>query len=233
MAHGVESQLSGAHSGFRATRRQSESVTLFATGGGGTFVDCLHPLFYEQFSRGLAVYGHSVLCGLYGDGWTFGNDASTDAMDVYRASVSAPTIDLFGGSMGAAQCFNYARRFLHRVNRIGVIIPACDLEDMRAFDRGGIGLQTRIEAAYGGNAAWQLARPTHNPVEFAPELADIDICIWYASNDPYCLPATALAFAAAHGNTRLVNLGAVGHNGGINNVTPAMIAEWFVRRINP
>lgn len=147
----------------------------------------------------------------------FGNAVADAAMDnaltyLRGAGLAHPAkkIGLVGGSMGCTTALNWTRTHKASVAAVALLIPAVDVEDLRANNRGP-GLQAPIEAAYGGNAGWQAARPQRNPIEFAAEIQDIPIHIWYSSDDTVILPDRIMAFAAAHGNTEVTSMGPVGH----------------------
>lgn len=115
-------------------------------------------------------------------------------------------IALMGFSHGASSVLNWARANPTLVSAIALACPLVDIEDVRANNRAGF--QTAIETAWGGNANWQTARPNRNPVEFASQLASIPIFIAYGGADFITVPDTMTAFATAHGNTTLHNMGA-------------------------
>lgn len=183
---------------------------------------------YRDEPSALARRGFVSIAADLGGGETFGNatgDAGMDdALTYLRANgASDDPVGLLGGSMGGQTACVWARQHLASVECIALLVPGLDVEDIRVNDR--LGAQAAIEAAHTDNATWQAARPTRNPIEFADELADIPIRIWYSTDDDVCLPEFVTAFAAAHGNTTLTSLGAVGHNGLVADGDE--IAEWM------
>jgi len=183
---------------------------------------------FQDEPLSLAKHGITSMAADMGGGDTFGNataDAAvSDAMTYIRANgANSNPVGLVGGSMGGCVSLNWARTHLADVACIALIIPAVNLEDIRANNRGGYA--TTIEAAHGGAAAWQTARPTRNPLEYASQLAGIPIAIWYSTDDPICVPAQMNAFAAAHGNTVLNSMGAVGHTGFV--LDGMLLAAWM------
>lgn len=183
------------------------------------------------FVKELARRGYPVLCGDFGDTPTaplktdgpgvWGNDASQTKLATYKAflqnanniGAKAGKIGLLYGSHGCALAYNYTLANPTQVSLLAGGIGTCDVEDIRANNRGGgSGLQASIEAAYTNNATWQTARPTHNPVEFASTLA-IPQLDYYSTDDPISTPATHAALLAASGtNLTQRSLGAIGHS---------------------
>lgn len=169
---------------------------------------------------------YADLGGLY----TWGNGTARGKLDAVRTwmtSVGALTdqIILVGASMGAALACNWARVNPTLVKALALFIPAVDVEDIRANNRSG--LQAGIETAWTDNTAWQAARATNNPVEYAASLSAIPSRVWYSTDDPICLPAKAQAFAAAAGST-LTSLGAVGHD--VTGLDITDIRNWINER---
>jgi pimeloyl-ACP methyl ester carboxylesterase len=165
-------------------------------------------------TRALAEARIPVFAGDHAGTATWGNDASitavNDGVTWAGANLGLTTpLALLTISMGTMEALNWARQHLASVACAALIIPCVDAEDVRVNNRGGYA--SSITTAYTDLPGWTAARPTHNPVEYAAALASIPIRIWYATDDPICVPATITAFAAAHGNTTLTSLGAVGH----------------------
>ncbi len=117
---------------------------------------------------------------------------------------------LMGGSHGGITSAVLGRDNHDKLIGIAWAIPTVDVEDIRANNRNGY--QTSIETAYTNNATWQAARPTHNPVEIADDLAGVPIYNTYGTTDTICLESTQDAFATAHGNTTSVPMAGVGHS---------------------
>jgi pimeloyl-ACP methyl ester carboxylesterase len=184
---------------------------LFAHGSGGTFHTALGIPAIPEVARS----GFVVLSGDLGGGVTYANNATMTRMDeavAYLRSgnrASTGKLSLIGSSMGAANVLGWARTHISEVERIALLIPVVDVEDVRANNRGAE--QAGIEAAWGGNAAWQAARPTRNPIEYAAALAGIPIKCWYATDDSIVMPSRVQAFADASG-AKLSSMGAVGHS---------------------
>lgn len=181
----------------------------------------------------IAAGRYTVFSPDAGGGVTFGNDTALNAIAAAqthaKASHGAKTgkIALHGTSMGAANALGYTRANPSNVACVVGTIPAIDIEDIRANNRGGY--QATIHTAYGSNALWQAARPTHNPVEFASEISAIPVLLFCSSNDPICIRARADAFATAHGNTTIVDLGAVSHDA--QTVNPVTVREFVEQHL--
>lgn len=194
-----------------------------------------------RFGQPDAIARRRFICVGTDSGSTWGNDTAmayyADGHDILQrlpssltasgtagAGAKAGKIGLYGNSMGGTGALNYAKRHLAQISCIALVCPAVDVELFRATNGGGFGTAS-VEAAYTNNATWQAARPTRNPVEFAAELAAIPIIIFSASDDPLIPPSTHTAFAAAHGNTEIVNMGAVGHT--FTAAPPEDVADWM------
>lgn len=184
-------------------------------------------LTFAGFALELARRGYPVIAGDCGDtpsavGRTdgpgcWGTDANQLKLDAYRAYLQGTMgarvgkIGLLYGSHGCALAYNWAKAHPNDAFCIAGAIGTCDLEDIRANNRGGGGgFQASIESRYGGNDAWQSARPTHNPVEFAATL-NVPQLDYFASDDPICMASTHEALAAGNPYLTQVEMGAVGH----------------------
>lgn len=201
----------------------SQPGILYAHGhGDATGIELLNP----GYTYDLAAKG-AIFSGGYA-GYAWGNDASLAFMDSGKTylqgelGAKAGGVYLIGGSGGAITVCNWARAHLSSVKAIALNIGPPNIEIMRSTNRGGY--QAEIEAAYGGNAAWQAARPTHNPVEFASVFNGvIPIKMWYSTDDPTVLPAEVQAFATAAG-AELVSMGAIGHS---VNTSAQVVLDFF------
>lgn len=137
----------------------------------------------------------------------------------YQMGCRTDRVILIARSGGTPTVLNWARIPANKpkVAAILIAIPATDLEWMRT-NTAAYG--TEMESVYGSAAAFQAARPTHNPIEYAAtDLAGIPIRVCYMSDDASIDDGVAtktLAFAAAVGatvaNGRLVNMGTGGHS---------------------
>lgn len=170
---------------------------------------------YRDIPAGLTRVGAPSVSADLGGGTTWGNATSSSAMDDAFTYLQAAgggkdgKCALVCGSMGAVVGMNWARQHLSSVVAIALLIPVVDVEDVRANNRGSY--QASIETAYTDNATWQTARPTRNPTQYAASLAGIPIAAWYSTDDTIATSAAMTAFAAAHGNTVLHSMGAIGH----------------------
>lgn len=159
---------------------------------------------------------------------TWGNDTSIARVEAMRNwlngrfGVSSSGFYLVGISHGAPIALNWARQHLSLVKAVALMIPAVDVEDIRANDRGSY--QASIETAYTNNTAWQAARSTHNPTDYPSDLSGVPMKAWYASDDPICTAAAVDAFATATGCEKQ-SLGAVGHDAA--SVDPLQVLDFF------
>lgn len=118
---------------------------------------------------------------------------------------------IVGFSAGALNGLAYIRANPTLVAGFVGVLPALDLNDLHANNRGGFSTAI-VNAAYGGSYDDATHGPTHSPVQFAASLpADLPITLLTSSDDPVCVPATADAFVAARPQTVRTSLGALGH----------------------
>lgn len=174
-----------------------------------------HPTALQLAYRGFLVMGIDA-----GGIHTWGNDLAmtrissgkTWLQDPTKGGAAAGKIVMLGGSMGSVNALCWSRANVASLWCTQVALPIPDLEAARAADR--FGFASDIEAAYGGNAAWQAARPTHNPIEFVSDITNLPIRLDTSSTDTAGLPAETEAFHAALGsdNSTLVYFGAAGHS---------------------
>jgi pimeloyl-ACP methyl ester carboxylesterase len=158
--------------------------------------------------RGIVNYA-----GDFGGISTWGNNSAVstigEAVDYLAASLGAVgPIHMLGGSMGALNVLNYAKRFPADVASLTLIIPLVALDAFHDENRGGYA--TTVEAAYGGLAGYNADIANRDPSQWTSEVPDVPTRIYYSTNDPLCLPAEVLAFATAIG-AEPISLGAVGH----------------------
>jgi pimeloyl-ACP methyl ester carboxylesterase len=153
-----------------------------------------------------------------GDSW--GNDNAIesygDALAYAEAPQSAGGLGarvgahlLYGYSMGALACCNFARANPSKV--AAILLSAPGIERQRLYDVNINGYGTaEIAAAYGGAGNVPTTRATHDPSFYAADLADIPIDLTYDPADPVTSVAGMEAFAAASGAT--LRTGAFGHH---------------------
>lgn len=149
-----------------------------------------------------------------------------DAITYAQASLGAAAgkVMLFGVSMGSVQVLIYAAVHPDQVSCVACALPAVDLEDVRANDRGGFA--DEIEGAFGGNAGWQAARPTRNVTQLADNSwATVPVGLWISSGDTIALPGLANAWAARTGAETFAS-GTSGHN--VIGLLTDDIAVWML-----
>jgi pimeloyl-ACP methyl ester carboxylesterase len=131
---------------------------------------------------------------------------------------SSGTVDILALSMGAAGALNWAKANPTHVNRIVLLDPAVDLQDIHANNRGGFA--AAISTAWGGGAP----SDANNPADNAASYASIPMKVWYSEDDAICTAATVTAFAAAAG-AETQSLGAVGHN--LTGLSPSEVVAFL------
>jgi pimeloyl-ACP methyl ester carboxylesterase len=173
---------------------------VFAHGSGQSGLSSAVAGWHRDQARALGARFPTVAADLGGAN-TFGNDTfisrvSTAKTYLEGIGAKADGIILVGASMGTTIC-NWARQHLADVKAMLLLIGPPDFEDARATNRQS--LQAPIEAAYTNNAGWQAARPTHNPIEFADELASLPLLCVRQTEDTVVFPEEVEDFATAAG----------------------------------
>jgi pimeloyl-ACP methyl ester carboxylesterase len=207
---GEADYILGTYDTWSGARTQA---ALWCHGDGGT-ADAAS-LSQLAFFKGIAKDYTLMTADLAGLS-TYGNDASMaaaeDALDYLVAAWSAvEPIVLIGASMGAATALNIAKRWPSRIKAVACVIPATDIDWMRANSSAPI--PANIDAAY-PPTGWSQAThgADHNPVTFAASLdADLPIKLWYAPDDARIPTTMPLAFQAARPQTEVELLPAGGH----------------------
>lgn len=202
--------------------------------GGGITAFTLWGTQPDQMAtvRALAEAFTVSVADLGGDLWGSDTHVSRIAsLDTYLQGniwLCAEPVVLVGASMGALGVLGRALTTPARVAGVVCVIPALDLNDIHANNRGGSAAS--INTAYGGAYDNATMGPTHNPVEYAGDLdPDLPIHLFTSSNDTLALPATADAFVTARPQTTRTDMGAVGHgdssfNGWADEIAAAAVA---------
>lgn len=134
--------------------------------------------------------GYPVVAPNLGGGTTWGNDtaitrvgqAKTFAQNASPVGAKAGGIFVAGSSMGFLAACNWARQNV--ATCLGVIgfIFANDMNLLHTNNVNGAALE--METAYGGNAAWTAALPTHNPQSYATtDLAAVPMLLTYSTDE--------------------------------------------------
>lgn len=186
---------------------------------------------YGAAARGLADLGYPVLSIDAGGKRTWGNDASINAVvnavawaRANRFAVSA-TKDpiIIGVSMGGATALNYARA--HDAAAVVSLIGAVDVDDLH--DRNYNGFAAEIEAAWGGAAAYEAAKLTHNPIDNLAQFdGSVPTCFWYSDTDPVT-PLAKVQQAAELAGGNLFSMGAIGHS--VAGLDVRTLTDWVTR----
>ena len=171
----------------------------------------LFPGTVEVLAR-LADDGHMV--GVPSNGSTWGNAsglAYVDTCDTWMQANGAANLKRgqLGWSHGACMSIMWAAANPTKVPWMVLGIPAIDLQYLRTQDLvEGISFRASIDAMKG--VTYPAALPAgSSPMDHAAALAHIPVLMFTASDDDISMNAGT--WAAAHGNTTLVNLGALGH----------------------
>lgn len=138
----------------------------------------------HALAQGLARSGFHVLDGDLGGQYTFGNDtvaARIEAARQFFISIGCDTkIVLVGASMGNLSQMRFAADHPDRVHCMVGVIPAIDLEEIRANNWNG--LKANVEAAWGIDAVTPI--PARGlPQGRVAEMTSVPWAAWYSSAD--------------------------------------------------
>lgn len=178
----------------------------------------------------LTDYGLTVVAPSTGNTWgnATGRMRVADVLTWARTlgATSGPVIRL-GTSHGACACLQSGLANLSDTACIVLFEPTLDLQYVREQDtvEGNAGLRASIDTAWA--VAYPAALPTDaSPLDIADDLANIPIQLWYATDDD--ISHGYDTFAAAHGNTELHNLGALGHTDAALAAVDATVVAEFI-----
>jgi pimeloyl-ACP methyl ester carboxylesterase len=199
--------------GTRAAWRGEKPPLIYCHGSG----DLARTLYAKTAQRALirSLAKDFLVCIADLGAETWGNDTVISRIAAVKAYLAALGADgpavLVGVSMGNLSAMAYARANPTQVAAIAGVIPALDLNDIHANNRGGAA--AGVNTAYGGAYVQATHGPTHNPVTYAATLpASLPIAIWTATDDPLCVPATTTTFMTARPGTGSNSVGALGHS---------------------
>lgn len=155
----------------------------------------------------VAALGYPVFCGDLFSGNTWGIDEVVDASGAIDDLISwagttfgcrTDKVIVAGESMGTVDGFNWAWRNADKVAAAWFRGPFTDLE---AFHDRDAGFGALIETAYGSEAAYEAALPTHDPAQNLGELTELAdrTWLWYALSDELIPAAEVESFADATG----------------------------------
>lgn len=162
---------------------------------------------------------------------TWGNDDFLDAADSVVAwgaetyGTSEERVAVYGTSMGGCS-LNWVWRNLEKVVACALTIPVVSLQGIH--DRNPLGIGDLIELAYGGEAGYEAALPTHDP-SHPDNLALLStiserVKIWYSEDDNVIAASEVEDFADATGIVA-VNVGSVGHS---ENFDQQQVIDWLI-----
>lgn len=185
--------------------------------------------------RYVAQAGIPVVCADVGGPATWANDdvvepgaAIDDAIDFAAAEFGtrADEVIIAGESMGSWAAAAWAWRNIGRTAAVWLVAP---IVDAQAFYTANVSMQGSIDTAYGGSAAFQAARPTHDPglntATITPLRARIRLDL--SQQDPLIAPAIPIGWAATVGvHRRDVHVRPGGHDAPYLTVDGRDIAAW-------
>ena len=191
-------------------------LVVLCHGAGGTGLGFQTDSGSAALINRLADAGFHALAPRLTGTHTWGNDASTDALDasVTYAQTSlgaaAGKVFLVGASMGNITAWNYYRRFPSKVTGIAAVAGAANLAYHASGNDAATGkYQTEVWAAYTNQAGYEAAAATHDPLLFAAGLADLPFRAWHDSTDPVA-PLTHIQSLAAAVGGDVVQVGSTG-----------------------
>lgn len=212
--------------------RRPNNPVVYCHGAGGTSLDLAVLAQPEQPPRRLVSYGYSVIATTLAieDWWGTreGVAATRRMIGVHRATLggTGPVV-LYGGSMGAATAIQTALVDPSDVACIVLVIPCLDIEHQRQVSPT---LRAYINESWDMTPIETNLRPLPrgaNPIDRAKELSGVPILMFCATDDD--ISYGYQSFAASHGATTIVSLGARGHTvDALRQVDPDRVGE-FVR----
>lgn len=149
------------------------------------------------------VNNSSILCPELGGNATWGNNTALAAMDAAYdyivATTGRSTISLLAQSMGATTAIAWAKDNPEKINKIALLIPVIDLQDVRNTS----GYQAVIDEAYGGFYSDELFGQDHNPlvISQSSKLQGVEIRMWCGVTDTLCKIESARQFKSNLGSS--------------------------------
>lgn len=187
--------------------------------------------------RSLAARGHLVIAADLG-GLSWGRDdtvAAGGAIDdalAYANTAYGTRTDWAGLILvgeGSADGFGWAWRNPAKVAAMACVAPFVGMAQLRSTVVGDTAYGAGIDAAYGSNAAYLAALPTHDVMSTAPMLAMQTLAyrtrVDYPAADPHRLPEHYAAFFDAFDCERWAHPGTGATAGWWD---PEPVADWLV-----
>lgn len=209
----------------------NKPAILYAHGRGGTARDFFDPSVY-RILKAFIDAGYPFIANDLGGTSNFGNDTSILRLGQTKAFAQSAAVGakpgkviLFSVSMGGLAVCNWARQNKADVACIVMTVPATELQYFHDTPNilPGVDVTAEMNAAYGGASAYSAAIPTHSPLTYASEIADLPIAIHYNTDDTMANPARVEAFGAAVGATMHPTLG--GHT--LDNINMDQIISFI------
>lgn len=197
------SLINVADKDFLYTPRESINVgVVFCHGAGGGYADAQRTQsgFFNLMQR-LAYYGCHVISSDWGGPQTWGNDTVLARLETARTVLMAigcnSKLVMIGGSMGNLSIMRYMAE--HPTNVIcGVgIIPAIDIEQMRATG-ANIGATPLIEGAWNLTPSDPIP-PRGIPMGRIAEMTSVPWAGWYGGQDTVTESVDVAGIATALG----------------------------------
>lgn len=179
-----------------------------------------------------AIGEHGVMVSSdLGGGDTWGNNTVISRISLAndflkkQFSVSNGKINVLAQSMGGVSSISWIARNLTIVNKVVLIIPVINLQDVYANS----GYKSAIDNAYGGSYNDAIDGPNHNPIVMARagKFKNVKFQIWYGINDNLCKAEYTEEFATYCDSCDMRPLNG-GHTEEIQNlIDPSLITSFM------
>lgn len=182
--------------------------------------------------RAIADAGLPVFVPDLGGANTWGNStyrSAVDALVTWANTVYGTRTDkvcLMGESMGATGALNWGWRNTGKIAAVYLTSPVVALDALHDRDTD---LATQMHNAFGSEAAYNAALPTHDPIQNHASITfGSKMFTHYGSTDTTVLPAEVTAFASAVGCTAESITG--GHTA-TADADPDDVAAWILATV--
>lgn len=224
-SYGVNQAILGQAHCRAASRlfKGSASGLLYVPGNASTaltFID--DPVYRREIAEAFTLAGIPVASlgtsNLWGNSTIQGRIGALKTYAQSNWGFASGPINVFAVSAGVPASLLWAKANPTLVNKLALVLPAVDMQDIHDNNRGGFA--AAIEAAWGG------AAPTdaNNPADLTADLAAFDIAMWTSSDDFVCVPDVVDPFGVAVG-AETHSLGAVGHT--LTGLDPQQVLDFF------
>lgn len=206
-------------------------------GAGGVYSDWQRAAgTYCQLPQRLAYAGYHVLAGDWGGQQTWGNDVLLARLEAGRALLMGlgcqSKVVLVGASMGNLNIFRFMADHPDQVVCGVGLIPATNIEDLRA--RNVLGIKALAEAAWGIGPTDPIpARGV--PMNRVADMTSVPWAAWYGAADTVVKASDTVAIAAALGPDSMAvqTDAAIDHGDNLVAKTPwADVLDWVHARVH-